>query len=168
MRYISKYNLIILSKLWEDKMKNKAHRTILKITLGVLVVMLLGISTLFVSGITLNKSPSSEKNFEGVITTEAIVQTEANEIGTEDDDADDENEVQVDSTSALITEAKAKEIAINEIGGVVTDVETESVNGRNAWGVEIKVNGKEADVFVDMNTGEVLNVEWEDENEEDD
>jgi uncharacterized membrane protein YkoI len=150
-------------------MKDKTHRTILKITLGVLVVMLLGISTFFVSGVVLNKNPSLEKNSEGAITAGAIVQTEANEIETvEDDDTDDEKEVQVSSAGALITETKAKEIAINKIGGVVTDVETESVNGRKAWEIEIKVNGKEADVLVDMNTGEVINVEWEDEQEEDD
>lgn len=151
-------------------MENKTHRTILKITLGFLVVMLLGMSTLFVSGIVLNKNPSLEKNYEGAITTGAIVKVENNEVETieDEDEEDDENEVQVSSENAFITEEKAKEIAISEIGGVVTKVETESVKGRNAWGIEIKVNGKEADVFIDMETGEVLDIEWEDEEEDDD
>ena len=150
-------------------MENKTHRTILKITLGVLVVMLLGMSALVTKGVVLNNGPSLEKNSEGVITTGVAIQVENGKVETtEDDDADDENEVQVSSAGALITEAKAKEIALNEIGGVVTDVETESVNGRNAWGIEVKVNGKEADVFIDMQTGSVLNIEWDDYEKDDD
>ena len=150
-------------------MENKTHRTILKITLGVLVVMLLGMSALVTKGVVLNNGPSLEKNSEGVITTGVAIQVENGKVETtEDGDADDENEVQVSSAGALITEAKAKEIALNEIGGVVTDVETESVNGRNAWGIEVKVNGKEADVFIDMQTGSVLHIEWDDYEKDDD
>ena len=150
-------------------MENKNNRTILKITLGVLIVMLLGTSTFLVTAFVSDKSPSLEKKSEGIITTGATIQVEDNQVETTDDDnADDKNEVQVSSASAKITEAEAKEIAINEVGGVVTATDTKNVSGKNAWEIEIKTNGKEVDVLVDMETGKVLNVDLGDGEEIDD
>jgi len=59
-----------------------------------------------------------------------------------------------------ITPEQAKEIALNEVSGVVTDIIREGFRGKVAYAVEIKSeNGQEIDVFVDIKTGKVLGTE---------
>ena len=59
-----------------------------------------------------------------------------------------------------ITPDQAKEIALNEVMGVVTDIAREGFRGKAAYAVEIKSDsGQEIDVFVDVKTGKVLGTE---------
>jgi len=59
-----------------------------------------------------------------------------------------------------ITEEKAKEIALKQVPGKVTDVAIEKKFGKNTYVVEIDAdNGPETDVIIDINTGEVLGIE---------
>ena len=59
-----------------------------------------------------------------------------------------------------ISPEQAKEIALHEIPGVVTDIAREGFRGKVAYAVEIKSeNGQEIDVFVDVKTGKVLGTE---------
>lgn len=59
-----------------------------------------------------------------------------------------------------ITEAQAREIALREVPGRVTDVSIERKFGKVAYVVEIDADtGPEADVIIDVNTGQVLGVE---------
>ncbi len=102
-------------------------------------------------------------------TNEADRDDDENERMEDDEDEDDEDdETRVSSANARITEEEAKRIAEDETGGRATEVDTDRVRGRAAFEIEIRKNGKEADVLVDMETGEVLEVEWEDEEDEDD
>jgi uncharacterized membrane protein YkoI len=87
-----------------------------------------------------------------------VVGFTSEEIEAEDDDTDEE-EPFVSSLGARITEEQAKQIALDEVGGTVTDTDTDRVNGRDAWEIEIRKNGNEYDVLVDMETGDVLKVE---------
>ena len=64
-----------------------------------------------------------------------------------------------------ITEQEARDIAVAEIGGRVIEVELEREFGRDVYEVEIETYGVEADVFVDLETGEVVGIEWEDEDD---
>jgi len=59
-----------------------------------------------------------------------------------------------------ISPEQAKEIALLEVPGVVTDLAREGFRGKVAYAVEIKSeNGQEIDVFVDVKTGKVLGTE---------
>lgn len=60
-----------------------------------------------------------------------------------------------------ITEAKAREIALEEVPGEITDVAVERKFGKVAYVVEIVADngGAETDVIIDSETGEVLAVE---------
>lgn len=58
-----------------------------------------------------------------------------------------------------ITEEDAVSIARKEVAGEVTDVGIEKKFGRAAYVVEINANGKETDVVIDIETGEVLGIE---------
>jgi uncharacterized membrane protein YkoI len=62
------------------------------------------------------------------------------------------------AVAAKISEEKAKEIALKEISGNVTEVVIERKKGKNVYVVEIieKGSGEEVDVFVDIETGEVV------------
>jgi uncharacterized membrane protein YkoI len=59
---------------------------------------------------------------------------------------------------AKISEEKAAEIALKEVPGNVTEVVIEKKRGKKVYVVEIieKGSGAEVDVFVDIETGEVV------------
>ncbi|MBI2576951.1 PepSY domain-containing protein [Candidatus Woesearchaeota archaeon] len=101
----------------------------------------------------------------------------------DDDDDDDGNAEGEDDTSgeddgfesstasargSSITREQAKEIAVREVGGRATDIESKRYDGKDAWEVEISKDGEEADVLVDKSSGAIVNVEWEDEEEDED
>ena len=59
-----------------------------------------------------------------------------------------------------ITEQEAREIALREVSGTITDVAIEKKFGKLAYVVEILTsNGVETDVIIDTETGEILGVE---------
>lgn len=179
-------------------MEQKSTKTIVKVSLGVLIVVLLGLSALLVTILVFDNSDKKETELS--FTTEQIAPQpstalQANEVETktkiqtmevttkqpaidlvidnqeeneEDEGLDEENEIQVSSSNAKITELQAKQIAEQETGGKVTDVDTDRIKGKDAWEIEIRRNGKEADVLIDMQTGAVLAVVWETDEEEDD
>lgn len=182
-------------------MEQKSTKIMLKTSLGVLIVVLLGLSALLVTGLMSDRSDRNDVELSfttSEIVPPPLIAPQPNEVGTnnldntaenlpetsqapsqvtvietseqddeEDEGADEENEPQISSSNAKITELQAKQIAEQETGGKVTDVDTDRIKGRDAWEIEIKKNGKEADVLIDMETGAVLAVEWEDEEEDD-
>ncbi len=171
-------------------------KTAAKITLGICVVLLVIVSAFFVTALQTKMSmekakeiavayiggtiaetsygTSSGKDVYYVETTDGTTETEVEIdaatgeiLNTETESADDEDEIKISSSGAKISEEEAKEIAVAETGGKVTEVDTDRKNGRDAWEIEINKNGNYADVLVDMETGEVLAVEWEDEEDDD-
>lgn len=85
----------------------------------------------------------------------------------DDDDSFDEqdealNEEQLRGIDGLITRSKAEEIALAEVGGMVVGFESEKENGRIIYGVDIIVSGEDVEVEVDARTGEILEVEYGD------
>jgi Peptidase propeptide and YPEB domain len=60
------------------------------------------------------------------------------------------------SAAAKITVENAKKIALQRVPGKVTDVAIERKKGKNVYVVEIQTDGREVDVFVDTQTGEVV------------
>lgn len=59
---------------------------------------------------------------------------------------------------AKVSEKRAEEIALKEVPGDVTSIEIEKKRGRTVYAVEIlaEEDGAETDVFVDIQTGEVV------------
>ena len=58
---------------------------------------------------------------------------------------------------AKITRAQAEAIALKVVAGEVTSVEVERKLGKMVYTVEVtKADGDETDVFVDIETGEVV------------
>lgn len=65
-----------------------------------------------------------------------------------------------DSLMTNITHDEAKKVALLEVPGTVTDIETDGYRGVLVYAVEIMADsGIEMDVFVDMKTGKVLGSE---------
>ncbi|WP_409250683.1 PepSY domain-containing protein [Bacillus sp. SCS-153A] len=69
---------------------------------------------------------------------------------------------------ADIKEDEAKEIALAEVPGEVTETEVEEEDGKIIYEFEIKTESGETEVEVDGMSGEVLEVETEDEDEDED
>jgi uncharacterized membrane protein YkoI len=79
----------------------------------------------------------------------------------QDDDRDDSN---VDSKQVKISLEEATKIALNEAKGTVEEAELEDEDGEAVYSFEIKgENGKEAEVEISAETGNVVKTEWEDE-----
>ncbi len=85
--------------------------------------------------------------------------------------AETEEEITVEDLDKIedkITEEKAKEIALNEVNGKIIKIEIEKENGRLLYEVEVKEGNNIAEIEINAETGEILEVEWEDDNEEED
>ena len=123
-------------------MEKRTERTILKIVLGFLVILLLGMSTFLVTALATNKNPMDFK--EG--------------------DAEDEGEDAAITGNAL---EQASAAALKYIGeGRVTDTEIGDEEGY--YEVEVTLNnGREVDVHLDKNFN-VLGQESDSNEEEDD
>ncbi len=172
------------------------EKTMVKVFLGVLVVLLVGVSTLFVSAVQTAKTQEEVESIATTVASGTVTEVETgsyngNEIysveltdgdtetdveidattgevlSVEEETGDDENETQISRANAAITEEEAKEIAVAQTGGQVTDIDTDRKYGRDAWEVEIHTDGAYADVLIDMQTGEVLAIEWETGEEDD-
>jgi hypothetical protein len=60
------------------------------------------------------------------------------------------------AAAAKISAEDAKKIALRRVPGKVTDVTMEKKKGKNVYVVEIQADGREVDVFVDPQTGEIV------------
>lgn len=118
-------------EVWVQKMKSKK-------LIYLLIVLFLVLSGIILFG--LNKKPE----YDSEINSESFVNSSAPEIILESE----------------ITEERAKEIALNEVPGEVTDIDLEKKSGEIRYVVEImSEEGIETDVIIDIKTGEVLGIE---------
>ena len=146
-------------------MDNKNNKTILKITLGVLVVAILAISTFLVTALTTKNNSNDVVFFENQLSQTGNTK----EVDDEEElDEDDLTAQEIASLKTEITESEAIQIALSKVNGEVTDVEFEKKLGHEVYAVEIDDNGDEVDVFVDIKTGEVIGTERESEETKDD
>ena len=89
------------------------------------------------------------------------------ENGQEENDQE-ENDKQEQAKLAKITEAESKAIALQKVPGTVTEVELEDEDGTIIYGVEVQVkDGSKQDVKVDAQTGKIVKVENDDQDEND-
>ena len=185
-----------------------------KIILGILVILMIGISGVLITALTPNsdskKTDISASTGNDYITAEqaklialSAVPGVVNEVELEKEngllvyeveitnnnkrtevainretgsiistEAEEDEEIapeELKKIGGLITEEQAKQIALDHIGqGNVIDFESEREGGRIIYGVVLSVNGDEVEVEIDAQTGEILEVEWGDDDEDDD
>ena len=92
--------------------------------------------------------------------------------GADEEDNEDGDEPVTASVKLTQSEAVAIAAASVDSGAKVLDVELEDENGVIVYGVEMTLNGKELDIKVDANSGQIVasddDAEYEDEVDEDD
>ena len=135
-----------------------------KIILGVLFILLISMSSAFIAAF----SDGAKQKSSGpqLILKEASFE-QVNLANNENDDKEISSS-ELQGIDGIITESKAIEIALAEVNGKVIEVEAERENGLLLYEVVVNNQGKIAEVEVDAQTGRILEVEWEDDNEDDD
>lgn len=87
------------------------------------------------------------------------------EIESDDDDYDDDDDKVSKGTPSMktvISESKAKSIALQKFNGTVENIELDDDDGRLVYEIEIERGEKEAEIIIDAYTGKVLEVEIDD------
>ncbi|WP_087974516.1 PepSY domain-containing protein [Oceanobacillus rekensis] len=119
-----------------------------------------------------NNKEKNEKEQKEKVGTEDEVRPEDNK---QDDNADEEESSQKEKTNtggssgnAIISEARAKEIALGEFSGTVTEMELDEDDGLRVYEVEIEDGEDEATIEINAYTGEILLVEMDIEDDEED
>ena len=83
-------------------------------------------------------------------------------IETEEDDDSDIVLSEIESRGIFITEEKARQIAIGAVGGSVLGISKEKEGGIILYEIEMQVNGEKAEVEINAENGEVIEIEWGD------
>ena len=120
-----------------------------KIILVVFAILLIGINSILITALKSNKLESH---------TDVILSDDE----YEDDEISSDELKKIDN---LITEEEAKQIALDYIGkGAVTDFESEREGKKILYNVEID---NEVEVEVNAENGDILEVEWKDDEDDD-
>lgn len=140
-----------------------------KIALGILFVVLVGFNSFFILGQRDDVAPVATSSLSvGKMNSYIPVVRDADEEEIEDDDEDISLE-ELKTITGRLTEEQAKKIALATIGGgTVIDFEAEREHGRLVYGVTIRAQGDTVEVEVDGQTGEVLEIEWGEDDDGDD
>ena len=189
----------------------KMGKTTDKIILGILFVVLLGMSGVFIAAFNANSLSGQEKTTQnvvekiseeraieialdavpgifqeveteikngkttyvveikdGTLSKEVKVNLQGDVIGIKTEEDEEISPEELESIDGLITEAQAIKIALNEINGRVIEVEVEREDGKVLYSIKIKKDNEIAEVEINAETGQVLEVEWGDEDDEDD
>jgi len=80
-----------------------------------------------------------------------------------------EVEALTQSSGSTISEDEAIRIAEDRLGSSfdLEEIDTGSYRGIKAWELEFESGSEEAEVIIDMETGEILNIEYEEEDDDD-
>lgn len=84
-----------------------------------------------------------------------------------DQDDDDDERDNVASNTKLITEAKAIEIAQKQVEGTLLEIGLDSDDGRYEYEIELRTAKGKAEFTIDASTGEILESELDDDNDDD-
>jgi len=148
-------------------MDKTTEKMLTKVFAGVLVVLILGVSSLVVMAVlkddTAVKPAIIERSVQQPVAASSVVLDDDSD--GDEETGDDETEEKISSAGAQVSEEEAQAIALREIGGRVSDMDTDRIRGRDAWEVEITKGSRQADVLVDMETGAVLDIEWEEDDD---
>ncbi len=143
--------------------------TLTKIILAAVFVILAGFNSFFILG-----NQDKETTRDTSVSLERMNSYVPVQAADDDEREDRDEELTARNLAAIsgrLTEAQAEAIALETIGsGTVIDFEAERENGRLLYGITIRAQGDTVEVEVDGQTGEVLEIEWgdDDKEEEDD
>lgn len=84
-----------------------------------------------------------------------------------EEDEETVSPAQLKTISGILTEEQAKALAVAEVGGVVTGFSSEREDGILIYEVALAVQGDTVEVEIDAATGEILEVEWGEDDDED-
>jgi uncharacterized membrane protein YkoI len=91
-----------------------------------------------------------------------IVKVEVEEQDSDEEEDEEIDPEELDNLDADVTEDEAEEIALNAVGGgEVMEIAVEKESGSYVYEVEVEYKGDEFEVVIDMETGEVLEIEEE-------
>jgi len=89
-------------------------------------------------------------------------------VQEKDDDGEDGEVSPEERKQVKISAEQARKTALGRVSGTIIEEELEKENGRIVYSIEIRDENKKVfDVEVDAETGEIVNVEEEDEDDED-
>ena len=108
-------------------------------------------------------NPSRDKTIN--INLKEVIDDEDSEL---DEEINTEQLQLLQRTNGLITRAQAESIALERFGGQVIGFESERENGRIQYDVKLKVNGEVIEVEINALTGEITEVEYGEDDEDDD
>lgn len=164
------------------------NKTILKITLGFFIIILMAIGAVLADAVTVKNNtyhqasiitetpvyqqypPITQQNIftqeqKTAVNTKVDKDEEEKEKDTDEDDLSKE---ELATIKTEITQKQAIAIALEIVNGEVTDIEIERKKGHEVYTVEIDDDGDEVDVFIDVKTGQIIGTErGSEENEED-
>ena len=92
------------------------------------------------------------------------VEVDDEENGEENDEEENDTQTQAElAKQAKITEEQATKTALEKVPGTVNEVELEDENGTIVYGIEVvSTDGTQQDVKVDAQTGKIVKVEADD------
>lgn len=126
----------------------------------ILVILLMGV-LIVTATFMLYESPT-HNSVTGLVTASAITK-----VNKENPKAE---ALTNQSSGSTISEEEAIRIAENRLGGSfdLEEVDTGSYRGIRVWELEFESSSKEAEVIIDMETGEILDIEYEEEDDDED
>ena len=148
-------------------------RTFEKIALGIFFVVLIGFNSFFILGQEKGTvvATDTESTAADIITTSPTKNIKVLQERDDDEESEDDEDLTMDQLRSInrkVSEEEAKAIALETIGsGTVIEVEAERENGRLIYGITIRTQGDTVEVEVDAQTGEVLEIEWGEDDEDD-
>ena len=120
-----------------------------------------------VYGIEVVSTDGTQQDVKVDAQTGKIVKVEADdeENGEENDEEENDTQSQAElAKQAKITEEEATKTALEKVPGTVNEVELEDENGTIVYGIEVvSTDGTQQDVKVDAQTGKIVKVEADDE-----
>ena len=120
-----------------------------------------------VYGIEVVSTDGTQQDVKVDAQTGKIVKVEADdeENGKENDEEENDTQSQAElAKQAKITEEQATKTALEKVPGTVNEVELEDENGTIVYGIEVVLtDGTQQDVKVDAQTGKIVKVEADDE-----
>ena len=122
-------------------------KTIEKVFLGVFLVLIFGVGSLWVTALALNKNPTLVSSIQA---------DDKEELSDSQEPASLESEAKISSEEAKKIASGAVDV---NIVGEITQVELENEDGNVVYAVEFTKDGTETDVKIDAGTGKVLLVE---------
>ena len=116
------------------------------------------------NGVSVYTIEITKDNQETEIT---INPTDGSVLSTETDTEEEITREDINSIQKTMTESKAGEIALSRVPGTVINIDIEKENGKILYNVEVRDGNGIAEIEIDAETGAVLEVEREDDDEED-